>query len=192
MAKLTKAHLARGVLVLIGTAFGLYGLWQLPLPALPKGNEAQSISDRATLPPLTPPINGADLAEQIAKRQGWAQDKASTAQTVKASKSKVLGISQVGETRVVLVQDKGRVTTYAEGQTLPDGRTIAKISPLSVAFVPPDGEASEPTEQSDRKTEESDASKAVTDPNVLELFPIDKTKLQPPPPVDPSAWPKSK
>lgn len=204
MAKLSKTAVSRGVLALALLSLALFGLWQLPLPALPKVAIQDDASNAgAALAPLPPPLPVKTLADEIAKRQGWAAQAGGAAPAAdnKTTATQILGIGQVGHTAVVLVMEKNTVKAYEPGQTLPDGRVIESIKGTRVRFVPKTDAADEtaatplegkaPSQSQPDTKAPSDQTATEPDPNLFELFPIDKTKLKPPPPIDPNAPAKS-
>lgn len=180
MARLSKTALSRGVLVVAMLSLLLLGLWQLPLPALPKVASQDNTAAEAALAPLPPALPVKTLADDIAKRQGWAAQAGGVAPAAdnKTAATQILGIGHVGHSAVVLVMEKNSVKAYQPGQTLPDGRVIESIEGTSVRFTP-------------KSETSSDQTATEPNPNLFELFPIDKTKLKPPPPIDPNTPAKS-
>ncbi len=151
---MNKPLLARGILAAALLAALGWGMWLVPLQP-PHGHARQDADETWNLPPVMPPPNLKQLAQNVADRQGWKTDtqakggagpggRPGSASANAGAKGMaggdILGISRVGTDAAILVAEGSNIRAYRPGDTLPDGRRILGIQGLHTRLAGPEGE----------------------------------------------------
>lgn len=134
----------------------VWAMWLVPVPQ-PTNSSASGGSGSWQLKPLSPPTHPKKLASKLAQRQGWGAPSGGGSGTggtnggpgshhgngnghnKSGAHSTILGITSVDDQPQVVLMHKNKVTTYAPGDTLPDGRRIKAINGVQVTLAPPQG-----------------------------------------------------